>query len=122
MAMGNFTNFLHYLDGKEAATEVKSFMQSTVHNLDDVKRSSSIFSLQIVDHLILNILIGKLLRENLRKWQSPPDASVNHNFASDRHHKGTAKWFCTGNTFEKWKVTGSLLWIHGKRTLRLRFV
>ncbi|KAH9178596.1 ankyrin repeat-containing domain protein [Lactarius sanguifluus] len=64
------------------------------NNVDDVKRSQ--------------------IRENLRKWQSPPDPSINHNIACDRQHKGTAEWFFRGGIFEKWKVTGSLLWVHGK--------
>ena len=66
---------------------------------------------------VSNTITGWQLREGLRKWQSPSDPSTNHNFASDRHHEGTAEWFCKGGRFEEWKVTGSLLWIHGKRTL-----
>ncbi|KAH9069514.1 ankyrin repeat-containing domain protein, partial [Lactarius deliciosus] len=50
----------------------------------------------------------------LRKWQSPPDPSTNHNIAGDRQHEGTAEWFFDSDQFENWKVTGSLLWIHGK--------
>ncbi|KAH9069552.1 hypothetical protein EDB83DRAFT_2290451, partial [Lactarius deliciosus] len=63
---------------------------------------------------ISNTITGNQLRENLRKWQSPPDPSTNHNIAGDRQHEGTAEWFFEGNQFENWKVTGSLLWIHGK--------
>ncbi|KAH9167683.1 hypothetical protein EDB89DRAFT_1813408, partial [Lactarius sanguifluus] len=54
------------------------------------------------------------LRESLRKWQSPPDPSTNHNIVGDRQHEGTAEWFFESDQFESWKVTGSLLWIHGK--------
>ncbi|KAH9031728.1 hypothetical protein EDB84DRAFT_1270982, partial [Lactarius hengduanensis] len=54
------------------------------------------------------------LRERLRRWQSPPDPSTNHNFASDRQHEGTAEWFIRNDQFVEWKVAGSLLWIHGK--------
>ncbi|KAI9434800.1 hypothetical protein H4582DRAFT_1855632, partial [Lactarius indigo] len=85
-------------DGKEA----KLIMQATSHNVDDLKR-------------------GKML-ERLREWQSPSDPSTNHIIASDRQLVGTAEWFCKGNTFEEWKATGSLLWIHGKRTSLLLFV
>ncbi|KAI9443873.1 hypothetical protein H4582DRAFT_1846239 [Lactarius indigo] len=77
-------------DGKE----VKLIMQATSQNVDDLKRE-------------------KML-ERLREWQSPSDPSTNHIIASDRQHDGTAEWFCKGNTFEEWKATGSLLWIHGK--------
>ena len=55
------------------------------------------------------------MRANLRQWQSPSDPSLNHNFASGRQYEGTAEWFCGGSKFDEWKVSGSLLWIHGKR-------
>jgi hypothetical protein len=55
------------------------------------------------------------LRENLRKWLSPPDPSNNHNIACALRHEGTAKWFFEGSIFNDWKSTSSLLWIHGKR-------
>ena len=61
------------------------------------------------------------MRESLRKWQSPPDPSTNHNIACSLQHEGTAEWFCDGNTFEEWKVDGSLLWIHGKRMIIFSF-
>jgi hypothetical protein len=55
------------------------------------------------------------MRENLSKWQSAPDPSTSHNFASDRQHEGTADWFIKYDKFWEWKISGSLLWIHGKR-------
>ncbi|KAI9436020.1 hypothetical protein H4582DRAFT_2130262 [Lactarius indigo] len=74
--------------------EVKLITRQTADQVADVKRNQ--------------------LRENLRKWQSPPDPSTNHNIAGDRQHEGTAEWFIESDHFETWKVTGSLLWIHGK--------
>jgi hypothetical protein len=56
--------------------------------------------------------------QDLRNWLSPPDPSVNYNTASDAHHEGTALWFIKGNAFKGWKESGSLLWLHGKRTSR----
>ncbi|KAH9009051.1 hypothetical protein EDB85DRAFT_2283293 [Lactarius pseudohatsudake] len=56
------------------------------------------------------------LREKLRKWTAPPDPSVNYNTASSAHHQGTTAWCTKGNTLTDWKASGSLLWIHGKRT------
>ncbi|KAN0136461.1 hypothetical protein V8E53_005829 [Lactarius tabidus] len=53
-------------------------------------------------------------REKLRMWQSPPDPSTNHNILGVRQHAGTAKWFVESNKCHKWKIAGSLLWIHGK--------
>jgi hypothetical protein len=64
------------------------------------------------------ILTGNQLRQDLRKWLSPPDPSTNHNIACNTHHKGTASWFFEGRTYNEWKSTTgpeSLLWIHGKR-------
>ncbi|KAH9019910.1 hypothetical protein EDB83DRAFT_2298390, partial [Lactarius deliciosus] len=78
----------------EDATEVKIIVQRTTDRIDDVERNQ--------------------LRESLRKWQSPSDPSTNHNIAGDRQHVGTAEWFFDSDQFENWKVTGSLLWIHGK--------
>ncbi|KAH9014043.1 hypothetical protein EDB84DRAFT_1568352 [Lactarius hengduanensis] len=66
------------------------------------------------DGQVSNTVTGNRLRDSLRKWQSPPDLSTNHNIAGNRQHEGTAEWFSESNQFESWKVTGSLLWIHGK--------
>ncbi|KAH8980413.1 hypothetical protein EDB92DRAFT_2107223, partial [Lactarius akahatsu] len=82
-------------DGEKAATEAKLIMHTTAHKVGEVKR--------------------RQLRQSLRAWQSPSDPSTNHVIASDCQHEGTAEWFCKGTIFEKWKATGSLLWIHGKR-------
>jgi hypothetical protein len=68
---------------------------------------------------VSNTTAGNQLRETLRRWQSPPDPSTNHNIASDRQHEGTAEWFIRDDKYEEWRATGSLLWIHGKRTLLL---
>ncbi|KAH9035775.1 hypothetical protein EDB85DRAFT_2212481 [Lactarius pseudohatsudake] len=54
-------------------------------------------------------------RKSLREWVFPPDPSTNHNIACDLYHGGTAQWFFQGSMFGKWKSTGSLLWIYGKR-------
>ncbi|KAN0133254.1 hypothetical protein V8E53_008978 [Lactarius tabidus] len=54
------------------------------------------------------------LRERLRKWQSPPDPSINHYILCNRQHEGTTEWFFRGGIFTEWKDTGSLLWIHGE--------
>ncbi|KAI0284495.1 hypothetical protein BC826DRAFT_1055924, partial [Russula brevipes] len=62
-----------------------------------------------------SILADNQLRQDLRKWLSPPDPSTNHNIACGAHHEGTAAWFFQGSLFREWKSTGSLLWIYGKR-------
>ncbi|KAI0277625.1 hypothetical protein BGY98DRAFT_605869 [Russula aff. rugulosa BPL654] len=56
------------------------------------------------------------LRDSVHKWLSPPDPSTNHNIACGTHHKKMASWFFEGSIFQEWKSTGSLLWVHGKRS------
>ncbi|KAH9169627.1 hypothetical protein EDB89DRAFT_1908396 [Lactarius sanguifluus] len=70
----------------------------------------------IVDGRASYTLTGMQLLKSLREpeWQSPSDPSINHVIASDRQHEGTTEWFCKGITFEEWKTSGSLLWVHGK--------
>ena len=51
----------------------------------------------------------------VQHWLSPPDPSTNHCFVSKERRTGSAAWFFNGSTLAKWKETGSLLWIHGKR-------
>ena len=60
--------------------------------------------------------IGSQWRQDLRVWFSAPDPSTNHIIQCGAQHRGTANWFFRGSHFEEWKSTGSLLWIHGKRT------
>ena len=68
-----------------------------------------------------SILTGKELQQDLCKWLSPSDPSINHNVACDAHRKQTADWFFQGRTFTEWKSNGSLLWLHGKRTFFRNF-
>ena len=76
-----------------------------------VSPHSHIYSL-----LWLNAIQGNQFQENVRRWLSPPDPSTNHNIARRNHLDGTASWFTQSVTLKDWKETGSLLWIHGKRT------
>ena len=64
-----------------------------------------------------NTTSGDQLREKTRQWLSPPDPSINHNTACEAHHNGTAAWFLEGGIYDTWKARGSLLWIHGNRTV-----
>jgi len=61
------------------------------------------------------------MRQNLEKWLSPPDPSVNYNAASEAHPglEGTAVWFIETTAFTDWKASGPLLWIYGKRNFSL---
>jgi hypothetical protein len=65
---------------------------------------------------------GNQLQERIRKWLSPPDPSINHNITCEIHHSGTATWFIQGTVYDEWKMSGSLLWLHGKRTSLLTFL
>ena len=103
------------LDGNEA----RGVIQQTADDVDQVKRSWFLNRLH-ARHVGSTILIGNQLRQDLRRWLSPPDPSTNHNIACNTHHKGTTTWFFEGETYKDWKSTGSesLLWIHGKRVPR----
>ena len=97
-------------DGKEA----KIVVQQTANDVDQMKRWSFPDNIDIV-RACSTVLTGNQLRQDLRRWLSPPDPSTNHNIACSAHHEGTAAWFFEGGIFGEWKTTGSLLWVHGKR-------
>ena len=67
------------------------------------------------------LFTGNMLRDNLLRWLSPSDPSINHNIASKAHHDGTAQWFFQGRIFNQWKSVGSFLWVHGKRVFLFIF-
>jgi hypothetical protein len=90
--------------------------KQVVNDIGDQKRSFAC-NPYIVGYEGLIVLTGNQLRQDLRNWLSPPDPSVNYNIACRAHHEGTALWFTKGNTFTDWKASGSLLWVHGKRTI-----
>ena len=69
-----------------------------------------------VDYPASPIPSGNQLRDNVHKWLSPPDPSTNHNIACGTRHKKLASWFFEGGIFQDWKSSGSLLWVHGKRS------
>ena len=99
-----------WLDGEKTMGAI----QGLATDLSNLNRSLS--CIPAIGCRDSNTLSGNQLRQDLRKWLDPPDPSVNQNAASAAHHKGTATWFTEGSTFENWKVSGSLLWVHGKRT------
>ncbi|KAI0268041.1 hypothetical protein BGY98DRAFT_355133 [Russula aff. rugulosa BPL654] len=89
------------IDDKIAAVvddgeETRVVVQQTADGVDQMKRSQ--------------------LRQDHRRWLSPPDPSTNHNFACNAHHEGTAEWFFRGSISQDWKSTSSepLLWVYGK--------
>ena len=103
---------------KQTATDVdqvKVATQQTAIDIDKMKCLSNLISARCD---ALRILSGKQLRESVHKWLSPPDPSTNHDIACDTDHKKTASWFFQGSIFPEWESSGSLLWIHRKRSPR----
>lgn len=43
-------------------------------------------------------LTGTKLRQDITKWLSPPDPSVNYNTACEAYHKDAAVWFTSPET------------------------
>ena len=107
---GNLSSITR-LDGRET----REVVQQAAEGVDRIERSY--FPNPIHDrHAGSIILTGNQLRQDLRRWLSPPDPSTNHNIACNAHHNGTATWFFEGTTYKEWKSTSSYsLWIHGKR-------
>jgi hypothetical protein len=94
-------------------------IQQVLNQVDNLNRESSPKFIT-ADHKASNSRTGNEFRKDLRKWIAPPDPSVNFNTASDAHHEGTAAWCTKGDTVVTWKASGSLLWIHGKRTYHIQ--
>ena len=103
--------------GHSDGREVKIAVQQTVIEVDQVKRLSS-WPHQRRFSADYPIPLGNQLRDSVHKWLSPPDPSKNHNIACGTRHKKMASWFFEGSIFQEWKSTGSLLWVHGKRSSR----
>jgi len=93
--------------------DVDNRVQVIDGKLDDTNRSSSCRSFFYSERS--DLFTVNLLRDNLLRWLSPSDPSTNHNIATKTHHDGTSQWFFQGRIFNKWKSTGSFLWVHGKR-------
>jgi ankyrin repeat protein len=99
--------------------EANAVIHRSTNSVDEEERSYS--DLTAVASWGLFILTESQLQEKLQRWLSPPDPSTNHNIARHAHHMGTASWFIQGGIFKQWKLSPSLLWIHGKRTFFLLF-
>jgi hypothetical protein len=107
------------LDGQEA----EGVIQQAADDVErEIEEKRSWFPNRIhAGHAGSFILTGNQLRQDLRRWLSPPDPSTNHNIACKAHLKGTATWFIEGRMYNEWKSTGSLLWIHGERAPQSHF-
>ena len=61
-------------------------------------------------------IIGEEVLQKIIRWLSPPDPSTNYVIGLRNLHQETSTWFLDGRIFQEWHSTGSLLWVHGKRT------
>lgn len=53
--------------------------------------------------------------EDIIKWLSAPDPSINFNKARELHQSGTGQWLLDSPKYRSWKVdTGSFLWLYGR--------
>ncbi|KAH8987319.1 hypothetical protein EDB92DRAFT_1145230 [Lactarius akahatsu] len=86
---------------KDGAKKADETMQQIANNVDEIKDD--------VEKIMWN-----QIEQDVRKWFSAPDPSVNYNFARESYQEGTAAWFFQGSMFKEWELIGSLLWIHGK--------
>ncbi|KAH9052803.1 hypothetical protein EDB87DRAFT_342434 [Lactarius vividus] len=117
---GSAEKFLKKLAGR-------TDLEDAVKKLDRLTQEEARMALAEVLRLTHSVRDGideiqwNQLKELLRAWLSPADPSTNHNIARKAQHKGTAVWFFQGSIFVEWKSTGTLLWIHGKRTLLSAF-
>jgi hypothetical protein len=69
----------------------------------------------------LNFAAGIQIEQDVLKWISPPDPSVNYKIARMAYQEGTAAWFFEGSIFKEWQSNGFLLWIRGERMFFLSF-
>ena len=87
--------------------------------LDHIKRP---LSLQFCSTFLgSDLFTGNHLRDRFLRWLSPSDPSANHKITRNAYHNGTAQWFLQGSIYNRWKSSGSFLWVCGQRALLLVF-
>jgi hypothetical protein len=104
---------------KDDVGEIKDDMGDIKDDVVEIKCSCSVTLLP--PQWRLNLSPGNQIEQDVRKWFSPPDPSVNYNTACEAYQKGTAAWFFQGSIFKEWELIDSLLWVHGKRAYLLSF-
>jgi hypothetical protein len=109
-------NLDEMMDGLD---EIKDDMGDIKDDVVEIKCSCSVTPM--LPQWRLNLSQGNQIEQDVRKWFSPPDPSVNYNTACKAYQKGTAAWFFQGGIFKEWELIDSLLWIHGKRSFLLSF-
>ena len=89
-------------------------MQRISNDYNKMKRLS--FRGDVIMRHLTEILLGTKQLQEIQNWLCPPDPSINHITAREAHHTGTAAWLVEGTIYHDWKLSGPLMWIHGKRT------
>jgi hypothetical protein len=97
-------------------SEVEDALQKLDNLTQDEARMTSAQTLGVV-HRLAGDQSQRDVQSGVQCWLSPPNPSTNHDSFWKAHHTGTASWFFKSGALRKWKKTGSLLWIHGKRTI-----
>jgi hypothetical protein len=130
MKQGRAKKYLKKLVGKKEIEDALKRLDKLTQHEAGMAAAEILRLTQIVDNKVTTVVndVQQLaisiddvkwnqVRECLRRWVTPPDPSTNHNIACGIQHGGTAQWFFQGGIFRDWKLTGSLLWIYGKRML-----
>jgi hypothetical protein len=110
------------VDVQDVRVDVRD-VGSNIRGVDDkLEQSNRSLSFQTPDRhsVSSDSFTGNQLKDSLLRWlPPPPNPSSNHNIARKAHHDGTTQWFFQGSIFNRWKSTGSFLWVYGKRVLFL---
>ena len=104
--MGNALKKLDKLTQEEALMISAENLKATYtvgEMVKEVRRSSSA-NLTHIGYETLYITSENQLRDNVHKWLSPPDPSINHNIACGTHEKKLSTWFIEGNIHQEWKL------------------
>ena len=117
--------FIFWLDAKEIravvletradAKETKAIVKDIVEKMDARDCSYPLDLVVIPGRSSRTVTVEEVLQK-LQKRLSPPNPSINYNIGLRDLHRETATWFLEGRILQEWYSTGSLLWIHGKRT------
>ncbi|KAF8262464.1 hypothetical protein EI94DRAFT_708298 [Lactarius quietus] len=107
---------------KDNVTKANTAMEQTANTVDEIMDNLDEI-MDDVDEIMDDIdemkdfvveIKWNQIEQDVQKWFSPPDPSVNYNTACEAYQDGTAAWFFQGSIFKEWELIDSLLWIHGK--------
>ncbi|KAH9177270.1 hypothetical protein EDB89DRAFT_1528228 [Lactarius sanguifluus] len=102
---------LDSLTQEEVRMAIAQVLRGVNELTDDAKKANKVMQ-QIAEKV--DKIQWKQIEQDVRRWFSPPDPSVNYNTAREAYQEGTAAWFFQCDIFKEWELVGSLLWVHGK--------